>query len=91
MVRGILQRVKNRIGVDGEFPARYKVQASSTIGPLSSMLGPSGRITLASLKWFFEESDRADFIEYVQNPLLVGTALNAESISTANHPDEDTG
>ncbi len=91
MVRGILQRVKSRIRVDAEFPARLKVQASSTIGPLSSMLGPSGRITLASLKWFFQESDRIDFIEYVQNPLLVGSALNAESISASNHLDEDTG
>ncbi len=91
MVRGILQRVKSRIRVDAEFPARYKVQASSVIGPLSSMLGPSGRITLASLKWYFQESDRADFIEYAQNPLLVGSALNAESISSANHPDDDTG
>ena len=91
MVRGILQRVKSRIRVDAEFPARYKVQASSVIGPLSSMLGPSGRITLASLKWFFQESDRADFIEYAQNPLLIGSALNAKSISSANHPDEDTG
>ena len=91
MVRGILQRVKSRIRVDAEFPARYKVQASSTIGPLSSMLGPSGRITLASLKWFFQESDRADFIEYVQNPLLIGSALNAERIATSDQPEEDAG
>jgi hypothetical protein len=89
MVKSILQRVKNRMRGEAEFPAKHKVQASSTIGPLSSMLGPSGRITLASLKWFFQESGRNDFIEYVQNPLLIGSALNAESISNPHQPEED--
>jgi hypothetical protein len=54
------------------------------------MLGPSGRVTLASLKWFFQESGREDFIGFVQNPVLAGSALNAECFSFAEPPsDED--
>ena len=90
MVRGFLKQVKNRIGFEADVPSRLKVQAAATIGPLSSMLGPSGRITLASLKWFFQESERSEFINYVQNPLLIGSALNAESIAASNQPEEDT-
>ncbi len=89
MVRSILNRVKKRIKGEADFSAKSKVQASSTLGPLSSMLGPSGRITLASLKWFFQESGRADFIEYVQNPVLIGSALNAEYISASEQSEDE--
>jgi hypothetical protein len=53
------------------------------------MLGPSGRITLASLKWHFNESSREDFIEFVQNPVLVGSALNDRSMAAMEHPDDE--
>ena len=89
MVRSILNRFKNRIKGEADFSAGSKVLASETTGPLSSMLGPSGRITLASLKWYFQESARADFIAYVQNPVLVGSALNAESISAPEPLEEE--
>ena len=85
----ILSRVKRRIKGEVNISGTSKGYASETHGPLSSMLGPSGRITLASLKWYFQESDRADFIEFVQNPVLVGSALNAESISASQQPEED--
>jgi hypothetical protein len=91
MVKSILNRVKQRIKGDADSTGKSKLQASSTVGALSSMLGPSGRITLASLKWFLHESGRADFIEFVQNPVLVGSALNAKNISAADQPDEDPG
>jgi hypothetical protein len=55
------------------------------------MLGPSGRITLASLKWYFQETGKADFIEFVQNPILIGSALNAGGLSDACQSGEDTG
>ncbi len=90
MVRSILHRVKKRIKGQADFSSKSQVQAFSTIGPLSSMLGPSGRITLASVKWISQKSGRADFIEFVQNPVLVGSALNAESISTSEQPEEET-
>ncbi len=89
MVKGILNRVKNRIKGQADFSNGSNVHALSTIGPLSSMLGPSGRITLASLKWFFQESGRADFIEFVQNPVLIGSALSAGGLSNSDQLDED--
>ena len=91
MVKTIFNRVKNRIKGETDLSARSKSQSSSAIGPLSSMLGPSGRITLASLKWFFQESGKADFIEFVQNPMLIGSALNAEYIFASDQPVEESG
>lgn len=90
MVKGLLQRVKGHIRAEAKFPAKHEAQASSTIGPLSRKLSPSGRITLAWLKLFFQESERADFIEYLQNPLLIGSALNAENFATSHQPEEDS-
>ena len=87
----IFNRVKKRIKGWSKFSGRSetKAQASSTTGPLSSVLGPSGRITLASLKWFFQESGRDDFIEYVQNPVLMGSAINAEFLSAPEQLEEE--
>ena len=85
----ILSRVKRHIKGEAGVSDTSKGQTSANSGPLSSMLGPSGRITLASLKWYCQESDRADFIKFVQNPVLVGSALNAESISASQQPEED--
>ena len=62
----------------------------STTGPLSSMLGPSGRITLASLNWYFQESSRNDFIEFVQNPVLMGSALTSGYLSAPKQVEEDS-
>lgn len=89
MAISILNRVKKRSKGEPNFSGRSKEQAISTNGPLSSMLGPSGRITLASLKWFFQESGRNDFIEFVQNPVLMGSALNAEFISAPDPQKEE--
>ena len=91
MVKGLLNRVKKRIKGQVELSTGSKTQTSSTSGPLSSMLGSSGRITLASLKWYFHESDKKDFIEFVQNPVLIGSALNAEGLSSSCLMEEDTG
>jgi hypothetical protein len=88
MVLSLLKRVKGHI--NGEPHPNGKVQEFSTIGPLSSMLGPSGRITLASLKYYFQESSRNDFIEFVQNPVLAGSALTAERLSAADQLAEET-
>ena len=89
MVRNIFSRVRK--SVDSETKSSSKAQAPSTIGVLSSMLGPSGRITLGSLKWFIQESGRDYFIEVVQNPVLIGSALNAESLSASEHLEEESG
>lgn len=88
MVRGILDRVKKRIKGEDNLSGNSS-SSGSAIGPLSSMLAPSGRITLASLRWFFKESDRDDFIEFVQNPVLAGSALNEESIAAMEHTDDE--
>ena len=89
MVIGLLNRMKRRIKGEDRYSGNSASSTISTIGPLSSMLGPSGRITLASLKWFFHESDREDFIEFVQNPVLAGSALNEESLAAGEHSDAD--
>lgn len=89
MVRRLLNRVKKLFKGEDNATANSSSSASSTIGLLSSMLGPSGRITLASLKWFFNASGRDDFIELVQNPVLVGSALNDENLSAKEHPDDE--
>ncbi len=90
MVRGILDRVKKRIKGQDNSSGGFASSADSTVGPLSSMLGPSGRITLASLKWFFNESGRNDFIAYVQNPVLAGSALSEKSFAAIEHSDDET-
>jgi hypothetical protein len=90
MVRGILSRVKKRIKGEDDIFGNCPSPNGSTIGPLSSMLGPSGRITLASLKWYFNESNREDFITFVQNPVLVGSALYDRSMAAMDHPDDDS-
>jgi len=88
MVLSLLKRVKGHI--NGEPISKAKIQEFSIIGPLSSMLGPSGRITLASLKYYFQESSREDFIEFVQNPVLAGSALTPERLSVADQLAEET-
>jgi hypothetical protein len=89
MVRGLINRVRRRVKGEDTHAANSLSSAGSTIGPLSSMLGPSGRITLASLKWFFNESGRDDFIEFIHNPVLAGSALNEELATSAELPDEE--
>jgi hypothetical protein len=91
MVKTIFNLVKKHLKGEADLSARSKAQAFSAIGPLSSMLGPSGRITLASLKWFFQESGRAEFIEFVQNPMLIGSALNAGYLFASDQPEEEAG
>ena len=90
MVKGIFNRVKKRIKGEDNFSGDSPSAEVSTIGPLSSMLGRSGRITLASLKWFFNESGRDDFIEFVQNPVLAGSALNEERFAAMEHSDDES-
>lgn len=90
MVIGILNRVKKRIKGEDNSSGGSPSSGGSTVGPLSSMLGPSGRITLASLKWFCNESGRDDFIEFVQNPALVGSALNEKNLAALEHPDDES-
>jgi hypothetical protein len=87
MVRNIFSRVKKSVNYEPK--SSSKAQEPSTIGVLSSMLGPSGRITLGSLKWFIQESGRDYFIEVVQNPVLVGSALNVENLSASEQLDEE--
>jgi len=87
MVLTLLKSVRERF--QGEPSPKAKVQEFSTIGPLSSMLGPSGRITLASLQYYFQESSKDDFIEFVQNPVLIGSALTAERLSAADQLEEE--
>jgi pSer/pThr/pTyr-binding forkhead associated (FHA) protein len=53
------------------------------------MLGPSGRITLASLNWYFKESGRDDFIAFVKNPVLMGSALSQECLASAEQVEEN--
>jgi len=85
MVKGIFNRVKKRLKGEENFSPDNPSAEFASVGPLSSMLGPSGRITLASLKWYFNESSKKDFIAFVQNPVLVGSALNAESLAAMEH------
>ena len=87
---GILNLVKRRIKGEDSYSGDSLAWQASTASPLSSMLGPSGRITLASLKWLFKESGRDDFIEFVQNPVLAGSALNSENITAAEHSEEES-
>ena len=89
MALSILNRVKKRFKGESNLSDRSKALAFTTVGPLSSMLGPSGRITLASLKWSFQESARDDFIEFVQNPVLIGSALTAEYLCAPQQVEEE--
>ncbi len=91
MVLNIFSRVKKSINTGLNSSGKSKGQSLSAFGLLSSMLGPSGRITLASLKYYFQETGKDDFIEFVQNPLLIGSALNAESISATDQVEEEPG
>jgi len=90
MAISIVNRVKNRIKGESGLSGKSMARAIATIGPLSSMLGPSGRITLASLNWYFQESSRDDFIEFVQNPVLMGSALTEEYLSAPKKVEEES-
>lgn len=90
MTISLVNRVKNRIKGGSGFSGNAGDGAISTIGPLSSMLGPSGRVTLASLNWYFQESSRDEFIEFVQNPVLMGSALTVEYLSAPKPVDEES-
>jgi hypothetical protein len=90
MALSLVNRVKQRIKGGSGFSGKSIAEVISTTGPLSSMLGPSGRITLASLNWYFQESGRSDFIEFVQNPVLMGSALTAEYLSAPKQAEEDS-
>jgi hypothetical protein len=90
MAISLVNRVKKRIKDGAGFTGKSGTEAISTTGPLSDMLGPSGRITLASLNWYFQESSRHDFIEFVQNPVLMGSALTAEYLSAPKQVEEES-
>lgn len=87
---GIFDKVKKRLKGDDNLASDYPSAEFASVGPLSSMLGPSGRITLASLKWFFNESSKRDFMEFVQNPVLAGSALNAENLAAMEHSYDES-
>jgi hypothetical protein len=87
---GIFDKVKKRLKGEDNLCSDYPSAEVSSVGPLSSMLGPSGRITLASLKWFFNESSKRDFMEFVQNPVLAGSALNAENLAAMEHSYDES-
>jgi len=89
MATSLFSRVKERIKGAPGISGRSADQASPTQGALSSMLGPSGRITLASLKWFFKESGKDDFIVFVKNPVLMGSALSEECLTSTEQPEEN--
>ena len=92
MVKGILNRVKNCLKAEANQSGMPESQTCSTIGPLASLLGPAGRITLASLKKVYQECEREDFIEFVRNPVLAGSAFFDETPAfTQNSADGDTG
>jgi hypothetical protein len=90
MTISLVNRVKNRIKGGSGFSGNSKAGAITTIGPLSSMLGPSGRVTLASLNWYFQESDKDEFIEFVLNPVLLGSALTVEYLSAPKQVEDDS-
>ena len=92
MVKGILNRVKNCLKAEANQSGMPESQTCSTIGPLASLLGPAGRITLASLKKVYQECKREDFIEFVRNPVLAGSAFFDETPAFTQYPgDGETG
>jgi hypothetical protein len=55
----------------------------SFAGRIAKMLSASGRVSLAALRKLAQEHEAEAFAKYVQNPVLVGSAIKSGIISTA--------
>lgn len=53
-------------------------------GRISKMLSASGRVSLAALRKLAQEHEAEAFVRYVQNPVLVGSAIKSGIISSAS-------
>jgi len=66
-------------------PEGLSKSADSVIaaGRIAKMLSASGRVSLAALRKLAQENDAEAFVRYVQNPVLVGSAIKSGIISSS--------
>jgi hypothetical protein len=55
----------------------------SSAGMIAKMLSASGRVSLAALRKLAQEHEAEAFVRYVQNPVLVGSAIKSGIISSS--------
>lgn len=77
-------RLKRRKNTEAESKAPSKSADNGLpVGRITKMLSASGRVSLAALRKFAQEHDAGTFEKYVQNPVLVGSAIKSGIISSS--------
>ena len=76
-------RLKKQKNTATEPPGPVKgADSASAAGRIAKMLSASGRVSLAALRKLAQEHEAEAFARYVQNPVLVGSAIKSGIIST---------
>ena len=76
-----LKKQKNTMAEPGA-PSRSADNISSA-GRIAKMLSASGRVSLAALRKLAQDNEAETFVRYVQNPVLVGSAIRSGIISSS--------
>ena len=76
-----LKKQKNTL-VEAGAPSKSADNTSSA-GRIAKMLSASGRVSLAALRNLAQEHEAEAFVKYVQNPVLVGSAIRSGIISSS--------
>ncbi|MDX1707568.1 MAG: FHA domain-containing protein, partial [Desulfobacterales bacterium] len=75
-------RFKKQKKNQGPVASSVKQKDGGYVGRLSKLLSASGRVSLASLRKMAREEDASTFVNFVQRPVLVGSAIRTGIISS---------
>ena len=76
-----LKKQKNTLAEPGR--SSTSADTVSSAGRIAKMLSASGRVSLAALRKLAQEHKAEAFVKYVQNPVLVGSAIRSGIISSS--------
>jgi hypothetical protein len=84
MLRKAFARLKKQKNpaAEPEGPSK-SADNGSPAGRIAKMLSASGRVSLAALRKLAQEHDAEAFVRYIQNPVLVGSAIKSGIISSS--------
>jgi hypothetical protein len=83
---GLMRKPKQTVDQSSGVDAKTR----APLGSISKMLNPSGRIGLQVLQKLAKVYDRTDFTRFMQQPVLVGSSIQAGSLATqGRHAKEE--
>lgn len=89
MLRKAFSRLKKPKSDPSSPDSSQKSAGSSSRGEITKMLSASGRIGLVSLRKIAEENDKEIFMQFLQHPVLAGSAIQAGRISNQESSSGD--